>query len=1431
MTQPLARCGRAFPAAVVLLLLLVAQAGGRAQTSDALPYANGFLLTGNYVVGGVDLPKSGGVGTISFNAASGNLVPENADIVAAYLYWETITSAADPVFGATFRGTPIQAAKASTITSLPGQGANCWGSAGGSTSALAMFRADVLHALPKQLDANGHWTGKYLVNNADLVSNGLPLHTVTLPQQGTGNVLTQSAGATLLLVYRRPDEPLRKVVIYDGAYAQAQGTTMHQTIRGFYQSSAIPSAQITHIVGSGAGNTGDRLLFNGSLVATDPFPSPIDSGADRGWANPTYNVTSLMPGTTSNDGYGETVTTTVDHGANNQNATPYECLAWGAIIFSTAVADVDGDGIPDGLEDASGGLKDPPTPAFPNGQPLPNLNQMGASSGHKDLFVEINAMWAPPGTTYGSPNAPFSATQDHITDGDGHNHLPRPEVLKMVGDVYTANGITPHFDVGDIDAYHALPGYSCPAGQEDCNALPYLVPSAYARGGEAIQERACDPENGTVQCQFPDYPGTVGWRFGLQLHQDAPVGDNGEELTKNEIVESWSTGTKRRRFDRVRDDFFHYLLYAHARGKAKSPFPCLDSEGNPADYDQTDPVNSCTTNNPLFHVPSSASGIADLPGNAALITLGLWDDFLGTPFVQASTTLHELGHNFDLWHGGAPAIFGNTTTPTYVEPNCKPNYLSSMSYLFQVHGLFDDDGNLHLNYSGTAHTDLLEATSLSDDPLFPTPAYQPVWFVPAGSVLASTFGATPATRFCNGAKFDPEAPPAPMARVRALSAAAAIDWNGDGNLGMSDPQDVNFDGTLSGALSGHDDWANLRLDQMGASRKVRVFSNASGDFLDFGSGDFLDFGSGDFLDFGSGDFLDFGSGTYFVHLGTGDFLDFGSGDFLDFGSGDFLDFGSGVLLQGSGDFLDFGSGDFLDFGSGDFLDFGSGDFLDFGSGDFLDFGSGDFLDFGSGTGIQELDYDTALRIGAAAPHAFKACVVGRDQGCLSANPYDPLYDRIQLRWKKPTVGQPIAYHVYRVTGNLVTPASTSVLVGTTSDTMLVDTEELPDGVQFTYYAKAEFGNVIPHPVSGPSNFATVTAVNEAPLAADDSYSTPQGTTLDVAAPGVLENDLDVDSPPAFLGRVAMLVSDPSNGVLILNADGSFTYTPNAGFFGTDSFTYRANDGPWSGDPNIPLSADSNDATVTITVFSDGTPPPPPPDGNYPPACSSFEATVQPGGSVTLNHQCTDADGDPLTVTAVSAASVGTVTLNADGSFTYQAGSTGGTDTFTYTVSDGKASTTATVTMRIVYGFVNVQNLPPPDNKTFNRGATVVMKWQWTDSAGVPLNSSAAEPDVLAYACSTEGKLPGGYPVGDFTPAQPGSGNSFSFSTKGNVWQFNWKLTYTVTDPVTGQTKIFDLPKGTYVVQVKSGQTGQMDPGTLHTCADGVTMMGALITSQ
>ena len=90
-----------------LLTLVVTEQHGLAQTGDALPFAKGFLVSGNYVVGSVDLnPKtaSGGfvTGTIPMSG-----VPGDAQILGAYLYWEMITTNPAQVDGAKFRGAPL----------------------------------------------------------------------------------------------------------------------------------------------------------------------------------------------------------------------------------------------------------------------------------------------------------------------------------------------------------------------------------------------------------------------------------------------------------------------------------------------------------------------------------------------------------------------------------------------------------------------------------------------------------------------------------------------------------------------------------------------------------------------------------------------------------------------------------------------------------------------------------------------------------------------------------------------------------------------------------------------------------------------------------------------------------------------------------------------------------------------------------------------------------------------------------------------------------------------------------------------------------------------------------------------------------------------------------------------------------------------------
>jgi VCBS repeat-containing protein len=195
---------------------------------------------------------------------------------------------------------------------------------------------------------------------------------------------------------------------------------------------------------------------------------------------------------------------------------------------------------------------------------------------------------------------------------------------------------------------------------------------------------------------------------------------------------------------------------------------------------------------------------------------------------------------------------------------------------------------------------------------------------------------------------------------------------------------------------------------------------------------------------------------------------------------------------------------------------------------------------------------------------------------------------------------------------------------------------------------------------------TVTPVNDAPVAADDAYAAHENIAVSVsAANGVLNNDSDVDVDPL----IAVLVSGPAHGTLALNANGSFTYTPEAGFTGADSFTYKATDGRLA----------SNVATVSLSVTDDA--PVAHNDGSYAVTGNTPLTVGAPG--VLAND--TDLDGDALTAKKATNPGHGSVTVNASGSFTYTPQHDYvGSDSFAYFANDGTidSASPAIVTLNV-----------------------------------------------------------------------------------------------------------------------------------------------------
>jgi gliding motility-associated-like protein len=176
-----------------------------------------------------------------------------------------------------------------------------------------------------------------------------------------------------------------------------------------------------------------------------------------------------------------------------------------------------------------------------------------------------------------------------------------------------------------------------------------------------------------------------------------------------------------------------------------------------------------------------------------------------------------------------------------------------------------------------------------------------------------------------------------------------------------------------------------------------------------------------------------------------------------------------------------------------------------------------------------------------------------------------------------------------------------------------------------------------------SNTITKTVSIALPVAVADNYGFGTGRTLTIPAPGVLSNDMNVGANPLN----AVLVTGPANGTLVLNPNGSFSYTPTG--TANDQFTYKVNNGNLDGN------------TVAVTLIR----------GNSSPVAVNDTYTVTTNtpfsGNVLTND--TDPDGDQLVISANSSPAHGTLVLNPNGSFTYTPNSTIGDDTFNYQVCD------------------------------------------------------------------------------------------------------------------------------------------------------------------
>jgi LPXTG-site transpeptidase (sortase) family protein len=189
---------------------------------------------------------------------------------------------------------------------------------------------------------------------------------------------------------------------------------------------------------------------------------------------------------------------------------------------------------------------------------------------------------------------------------------------------------------------------------------------------------------------------------------------------------------------------------------------------------------------------------------------------------------------------------------------------------------------------------------------------------------------------------------------------------------------------------------------------------------------------------------------------------------------------------------------------------------------------------------------------------------------------------------------------------------------------------------------------------------SITALDDPVSVTDDAYSTPEDTTLNIPAAGVLVNDSTVDG----FGTLTV-DTDVAHGSLALNNNGSFTYIPDANFNGSDEFIYTLCDS----------GGDCADGTVTLTVSS----------VNDTPLAAADTYTTTESVSISDDVSGNDTPGDGTnTWSRIANPSGGTLTFNADGTFLYTPNTAFfGSDSFTYRLTDADGETsdaTASITV-------------------------------------------------------------------------------------------------------------------------------------------------------
>lgn len=810
-----------------------------------------------------------------------NPVPAGAFIVAAFLYWETVEKSASAFAGQNgfFNGYPITGdilGNPNAPTSWSSGG--CSGSSSGTTTIRA-YRADVRPLLPVDSDGNVLGNGAFQVRLADSGSNG------------GATPFTLGASLVVIYRVLNPAMPLNSIVIYDGAVApnNQSAREMSQPMIGFYQPDGTHAAKVTHIVGDGQSNKSQQAFFQGNPLPFlyKNFPNVAFPGIyNQSWDNATWPVTNFVHGGAA--GFDTSVTTSVSANGAGSGCVDWGAIIFSTTVQDTdgdGLLDTweDNQGYTDAIT-AQNGLPNPfvalqganklVRDIFVEADYLSNLDGLAGAYKHShlpkqqaldlvgDAFAKQNVhIHFDVGPNYaGNASTTTGANPDPyiIQKGAGGNSIsesvtvcndspgspcpfPGQAAIGWKGGFISVKDSVPlgNFQFGRKDSYHyMLFGHFLGSPvtywttfantQDDFNAKLVSITNTGNTATVIIQT-----PQGLVKpgdCPNPAIPACSGGNsdritVGGALTQLALNGTYAFTIVGSPVVDG---------------------------NNASSTTLTIPTSGFPAG---TQTFNF--TNEPRLVVtylgPTGNSGQSDFPGGAdSTVTFGGWgaddpancqadpsqalmaqkptycNDQLGTVLQQAGTIMHEMGHTLTLAHGGTYYDDANNPSVPSYGTNCKSNFQSIMSYLFQVRG-FPEGG---IDYSGQRlqplqETSLSESVGIGTDLDINQPAAHLTGWYANPNALDAKVGrfatvhcdGTPITNGAQMVRVDGSAPPAPM-----------IDWNND--LVVPDAvssQDINFDGTVSALDSpfrGFNDWSNVDLLQISARENALGLSGS-----------------------------------------------------------------------------------------------------------------------------------------------------------------------------------------------------------------------------------------------------------------------------------------------------------------------------------------------------------------------------------------------------------------------------------------------------------------------------------------------------------------------------------------------------------------------------------------------------------------------------